>query len=108
MSRVLITLQVQKFLDGICDPISSVLICVGIADADGQAFLKEVQRVAYMAKGRHFSVFVQQVTPWGKFTHALNIATGYAQANGFDYVQFMSLETMVSGTETSIQTANMH
>ena len=65
----------------------------GHDDTDGQAFIRDVRRLA--EEHRH-SAFVQEVTPWGKFTHALNVAAGYAQANGYDCLQFMSLETAVS------------
>ena len=111
MKHDFIVFQVQKFLDGICEPITSVLICVGTVGDDGtgngndRTYLENIRR---LAEEHHRSVFVQQVTPWGKFTTALNIATGFAQANGFDYLQFMSLETTVSGTKTPIQTKNAH
>jgi len=91
--------KVLSFLENLPANTDSVLICIGGVDDDnkGKDFLNNINKLKLRCS-KKFSqgIHIIQIEPWGKFTHALNVAVRFAVDNNFDVLQFMSLETKVS------------
>lgn len=84
-----------NFLGDTC--IDSCVICIGIdEDKAGKTFLFDVRRISERYESSFpGGVHVIHCNPWGKFTHALNVAVNFAIENDYDIIQFMSLETKI-------------
>jgi len=87
--------KVLKFLLECSIQTSEVLICVGIEDETSGKYLTEL-RAAISTQNYDFVVTVKHITPWGKFTSALNAAVVYAKMNNYALLHFMSLESRLS------------
>lgn len=73
---------------------SSVVVCIGVGDAlEHASYLSEVSSaVQAQTFKKDMPIVVLPVTPWGKFTPALNAALGKVVERGDGFVAFQSLE----------------
>ena len=80
-----------KHVPEFCD----VLLCIGVSDLEESDRYINVLRKECEQYGNNNSssaVHILDVRPWGAFTHALNVAVGFAVRNSYDLILFMSIE----------------
>ena len=77
---------VMEFTNSIPIQIGKILICLGCDDSpESDRYLFALKR----ATSHNDRVVILRVSPWGRFTHALNVGVNYGSENGFELIQFM-------------------
>ena len=107
-SRILTVTRVHNSIGGPITPVNKVfsfvkkvpdfcdvLLCVGVSNPEESAeYINALTKKCDEHKNKNLSssIHILNVRPWGAFTHALNVAVGFAVKNNYDLILFMSIE----------------
>ena len=80
---------------------SHILLCISCGDSfEHSSYLQSVKS-RLSAEGLDCVTSVLPITPWGRFTTALNAAILYAVTGKYEYIAFQSLEFRISDADVS-------